>query len=252
MTVERATEVYVRYQAAAHHSTDRTSLYERAVSTYGNLMESERLLKREYDDLSTVMLTRRQSPLDDSGDWIPPVTLHGRLANTWGSIRDAINYRLGKHGLEYEYVALTAYTESCATPHEHIVLWIDDSNDTVNRDMLQPVVSKHVADVPTAYEQHHRAGAVTVQHEPDTVDLPAKVSSILRQSDATRDRSVPATTTVAQYVASQHPHLYLGHVADETDSEHEHEYLDTLLGGGATAWASPYKTVTASRGISLS
>lgn len=253
MTVARAKEAYIRYQASAYRSDDRTSLCERAMSTYGHIMESERRLQRKYDrEVTTVMLTRRQSPLDDSGDWIPPVTLHGRLANTWASIRNAIDYRLDKHGLDYEYLALTAYTESCATPHQHILLWVDDPNNTVSTDMFRPVIAKHVADVPTAYEKHHRAGAVTVQHTPDTADVPAKASHILDQSATAQDRSVPATTAVATYVASQHPHLYLRHVVGTSAGAHGDEQLNTLLEGGAAAWASPHRTITSSAGIALS
>lgn len=260
MTIERAKEAYVRYQSASNQSDTRTSRYQRALSTYRHILEADRLLQCQYDDLSTAMVTRRQSPLDDSDDWIPPVTLHSRLANTFDSVRKAIHYRLArKHGLDYEYVALTAHTTSCATPHQHIVLWIDDPANELKGDMLQPAVDKHVSMVPTAYHQHHQpaSDAVTVQHTPDTVDpVPEHIGRILRQSDAASaddtsmgNQGVPAPIAAVQYVSQQHPHLFLGHVVD--DLERDVTNLNTLLDGAATAWASPYRSVTSSSGVSL-
>lgn len=98
MTVARAKEAYVRYQSAGHQTAERTSAYGRHVGKYASIMESDRRLQRAYEGLTTAMLTRRQSPLDDHGEWIKPVSLHSRLADTFASIRKSLSYHLGRKG----------------------------------------------------------------------------------------------------------------------------------------------------------
>jgi hypothetical protein len=256
MTIARAKGAYVQYQLASHQHAERTGAYERHVGKYANILEADRRLQREYEGLTTAMVTRRQSPLDDHGVWIKPVSLHSRLADTFGSVRKSLNYHLGrKHGLEWEYLAVTALTASAATPHQHILLWVEDPADDLHRDMLQPAVDKHIASVATATHEDHGDGAITIQHSPDRVDhVPEAYSAILEQT-STVERgefgpNVPANTTVAQYVASQLPHLYLGHVLGETHGEQDN--LQTHLDGGAVAWCSPYRTVCSSSGVALS
>jgi hypothetical protein len=256
MPIARANEAYVRYQSASHQSPERTGAYERHVGKYANILEADRGLQRAYSGLSTAMLTRRQSPLDEHGEWITPVSLHSRLADTFASIRDTLNYHVGrKHGFEWEYLAVTAMTDSSATPHQHLVLWVEDPANELHGDMLQPAVDNHVASVATAEHEHHGDGAITIQHSPDRVDhVPAAYSAIREQTPTVEDGeygpSVPKNTAVAQYVASQLPHLYLGHVLGETHGEQEN--LNTHLDGGAIAWASPYRTVCSSSGVALS
>lgn len=146
-------------------------------------------------------------------------------------------------------------TDSAATPHQHILLWVEDPENKLASDMLQPAVDKHVASLATAEHEHHGDGAITIQHSPDRVDhVPAAYSAIREQTSTVEcgqyGPSVPANTAVAQYVASQLPHLYLGHVLGESHGEQEH--LDTHLKGGAVAWASPYETLSSSTGVALS
>jgi hypothetical protein len=132
---------------------------------------------------------------------------------------------------------------------------VEDPDNELASDMLQPAVDKHVASVATATHEDHGQGAVTLQHSPDRVDhVPAAYSAIREQTVTTGSGeygpSVPANTAVAQYVGSQLPHLYLGHVLGESHGEQEH--LDTHLKGGAVAWASPYETLSSSTGVALS
>lgn len=256
MTIARAKEAYVRYQSASHQSPERTSVYERHRGKYANILEADRRLQREYEGLTTAMVTRRQSPLDEQGGWIKPVSLHSRLSDTFASIRKSLSYHLGrKHGFKWEYLAVTAMTDSAATPHQHILLWVKDPAGELHGNMLQPAVDKHVASVATATHEDHGDGAITVQHSPDRVDHVPDEFTAIREQTRTVERgqygpSVPKNTTVAQYVASQLPHLYLGHVLGETHGEQDN--LQTHLDGGAVAWASPYRTVSSSSGVALS
>lgn len=257
MTIARAKEAYVRYQSASHQSPERTGAYGRHLGKYANILEADRRLQRAYEGLTTAMMTRRQSPLDEHGEWIPPVSLHSRLADTFASIRKSLSYHLGrKHGFDdWEYLAVTAMTDTAATPHQHVVIWVEDPAGELHRDMLQPAVDKHVASVATATHEDHGDGAVTIQHSPDRVDHVPEAYSAIHEQTRTVERgeygpSVPANTTVAQYVGSQLPHLYLGHVLGESHGEQEH--LETQLEGGTVAWASPYQTLSSSSGVALS
>lgn len=245
MTVKRASEAYLAYQKAAWDADDRTSVYERAQTTYGRLLEADREQQRQFDDdLTTVMVTRRLSPIDDSADgdeWVHPTTLSNRLHSSTSAVMDSVRYYLRE--FDYRYVAVTAMTDSCATPHEHLYLWIVDPHNEVTREHFRAAVEKHVETVAGAFEADHGRGAITVRHDPPLVDhVPDKATEIM---DYTDDRT-PVNTAGAQYLASQLPHLVLGDIYDGTT-----DVDDARVDGGAVAWAMTHKTVRSSRGITL-
>jgi len=254
LTVERGAESYLRYQRSAWTDTSQTSTYERARGTYARLLDTDRGLRERYGDaLTTVLVTRRLSPLDDDGGWLEPLAIDAQLHNESArrSFTRALRYHL--RDFEFEYVGVTATTDSAATPHEHVYLWIEDPDDQVTVDHLAPAIEKHVAKVANAYDDDHPVqadgnhGAVTIRHEPPLVDhVPDRLSEIRTQSDVVDGSIVPVNTRGAQYLASQLPHLVLGDVYDGTT-----EVQQTRIDGGAIAWASPYDWLRSSSGIDL-
>lgn len=179
------------------------------------------------------MLTRRLSPLDDEGNWLTLWECEDML-NDWKTVRrpvsDAIRYHLD--GYDYEWVAVVSPTDSAATPHEHIYLWVDDPDNEVDTSYLKPALEKHLDACQNAYEKHHRynedgsRGAITYRHCPERIDTPDHVSV----DDGKQ-------TTGAQYLASQLVHLALG---DYYDNERDNPAMP-LLDGGVLAWATHHK-----------
>lgn len=247
LTVRDAGETYLRIQRASWTSETRTSKYERhRFHVYPRILEADRHFQRVFEDVTTAMLSRRLSPLDESNHWLTPwecnEMLHG--GNIHRSIRESLNYHLAK--FTYEWVAVTAPTRSAGTPHEHIYLWVDDPENAVSTDHVTPALDKHLKYCVNAYQKHHRYrtdgtdGAITVNHNPPLVDeYPDKLSAILETS------SPHPNTAGAQYLASQLAHLPLG----DYYAENRETPPRALFEGAALAWASPRDWFRASKGV---
>lgn len=249
MTVKRARSAYLAYQIAAYRDESMTSAYERDLMTYARICEADRQFQRDYEELTTALLSTRLSPLDD-GEWQSPVALERRLSQS----RDGILRRLRRTHLadfEWQYVRLTAGTDHCATPHDHYLFWIEDSDDDIGVSNFESAIEHHVDTVAGAFERHHQyapdgsEGAITVQHDAATTDtVPVKFMEIADWSDTTDGDWFPDSTSVAKYVATQLPHLSLGdYLADERDVS------AADLDAAVSKLASPRDWFAASRGV---
>jgi hypothetical protein len=244
MTVQEAAEVYVRYQQSAWNSTNRTSKYEKDIATYGSLLGADRELRLQYDDLTTVLLSRRLSPISDE-EWITPFEiderLHGGRANV--SVTRSLKYHLRE--FEYEYVGVTATTDSAATPHEHIYIWIDNPENTITTSDFKAPIDLHIKHTEATLENHREGEAITVEHDPPLVDAePERVDHIKEKSVTADGGSLLPNTQGAQYLASQLPHLSLAGRFNNTDTIEQ-----VQIDGGAIAWATPHKWLRSSKGI---
>jgi len=243
MTVERARKAYVVYERASRQSDQRTSKYERHKhEVYPRILNADRHFREHYDGLTTVMLTLREVPTDQDDRWMPPLQLDRMLNNTTAtkSVRKALNYHLKrKAGLRFEYIRVVAPTRSAATPHAHWYLWIEDPDNIINVEQIKPALEKHLKYCFGAYGKDHptdsegESEAITIRHDPPLVDEDSARGDDLRH------------TLGAQYLASQLAHLPLG---DKFDPEKD-DPKDTLLEGGAIAWASSKDWFGASRGV---
>jgi hypothetical protein len=248
-TVAEAGETYLKVQRSNWNDDTLTSKYERhRFETYPRILDADRQFQAEFESLTTAMLTRRLSPLDERGDWLTPwecnEMLHGGKVHR--SVRDTLAYQLGD--FQFEWVAVTAPTRSAGTPHEHIYLWIDDPDNDVTPAHLAPALDKHLKYCANAYEKHHRYrsdgtdGAITVQHAPTLIDQ--------RHDEVTRhvasgDTPPQANTAGAQYLASQLAHLPVeDYYADDRSDPPR-----PLFEGAALAWASPLDWFRAGRGV---
>lgn len=249
VTVAEAGEAYLRVQRSNWNDDALTSKYERHKSgMYRRILHADRQFQEKFDGLTAVMLTRRLSPLDDGDNWLTPwecnEMLHGGSVRR--SVRRALGYQL--EGFAFEWLAITAPTRTAGTPHEHIYLWIDDSNNDVTTDHIAPALDKHLKYCTNAHEKHHQYradgtdGAITVQHSPDL----RKQSHGKVAKHVIRGDTAPHPNTLgAQYLASQLAHLPIGNFyAKDRDDPSK-----ALFEGAALAWASPYNWFRASGGI---
>jgi hypothetical protein len=249
-TVAKAGETYLKVVRSNWNDNNHTSKHERHLKgLYSRILDVDRHFQMQYDDVTTVMLTRRLSPLDDANNWLTPwecnEMLHGESIHR--SIRNALDHNLG--AFEFEWVAVTAPTTSAGTPHEHIYLWIDDSENSVTTDHIEPARDKHLKYCANGYEEDHRYrvdgtnGCITVRHDPPLVKENAHKSVA---KHVIRENTAPyANTRGAQYLASQLAHLP---IADYYDSAKQTP-PDTLFEGGALAWASTYNWFRSSGGV---
>jgi hypothetical protein len=259
MTVAGAAKTYLKVQRTVWQRDDLTSTYDRAIGTYAGILDTDRQLRDAYNGLTTALVTRRLSPLDDSGEWLEPLAIERQLHDEAArrSFTRAIRYQLRDY--DYQYVGVTAATTTAATPHEHVLIWIDDPDDVVGVEHFRPAIEKHVEKVHNAYDEDHpiqadgRGGAVTIYHDPPLVDhVPDAIDEafdrVRKHSDAVDDdaTAIPANTAGAQYVASQLPHLVVGDVYDGT-----RDVDDVRIDGGAIAWASTHNWIRSSQDVSV-
>jgi len=255
-TVENVGDAGVTYLKIqkSNWNGEMTSKYERQLhGTYPRILEADRHFQAEYDGVTTAMLTRRLSPIDDSGGWLTPwecnEMLHG--GGVHKSVRRAIDYHLGDY--RYEWVAVTAPTTSAGTPHEHIYLWVEDPADDLTTEHFAPALKKHLKYCQNAYEKHHQYradgtdGAVTVQHDPDLFDrLPEGFFSISKHSQTRAETGIVyRNTRGAVYLATQLPHLHLG---DYYNGQRDNP-PQALFEGAAMSWISPHNWFRSSRGV---
>lgn len=246
LTVQESAEVYLRYQQSALNSPNRTSKLQKGLATYASLLDADRQLRLQYDGLTTVLLSRRLSPISD-GKWITPFEiderLHGGRANS--SVTDSLKYHLRE--FEFEYVGVTATTDSAATPHEHIYIWIDDPENTITTSDFKPPIDLHIKYTEATPENHREGEAITVEHDPPLVNTePDKINHIQERSLAADGGSLPQNTRGAQYLASQLPHLSLAGRFTESET------IDQIqIDGGTIAWATRHKWLRSSGGLNL-
>ena len=231
-TVGEAAVTYLKICRSNMNESGMTSKHERHKQLYGRLLRADRRLQEEYDGLTTVMLTRRLSPLSEDREWLTPWECNEMLHG--GPIRGSIHRALGNQleNFRYKRVGVTAPTAGSGTPHEHIYLWIEDPNNEITTAHIKPALDKHLKYCANAYEEDHTYrvdgshGAITYRYDPETKD--------------------GGETVGAGYVAQQLAHLPIGDMYDAT----EDNPAETLIQGAAVAWATKdTKWFVSSRGV---
>lgn len=229
VSVDDARQAYLKIQRHWSNNDPSKMKVRDSERHYWRIMETDRRLQSDYDGLTTVLLTRRLSPVTDDGKWELPwdcdQMLHGNSVHR--SIRESFYHHLGD--FDFEWVAVTSPTKSVGTPHEHIYIWIDDPDNEITTDHIKPALDKHLKRCANAYEKHHRVtaegtkGPITHHHNPETKD--------------------DGQTVGAGYVARQLAHLPFADVLDECYPP------DAKLEGAALAWASPFDWFRSSSGV---
>lgn len=253
MTVDRAREIYIRYIGSQVNSPNTSKLERHQQKTYPRILRVDQE-SRAISSLTTVMMSRRVWPLNESDEWIPPLKLdemlHGGDVKT--RMRNAVKHQLDDRF--HRYVAVTAPTESAATPHEHIYYWIFDPDNEITVDQFAPALEKHLESCPNARREDHQydedgvKGAITVRHDPPVTDQAPESAEAMVDDDfafTTDGGEYRPNTRGAQYLASQLAHLPL---ADQRSHDHQNPQ-PTLLEGGALAWASSYDWFRSSQNV---
>lgn len=253
MTLERAREAYLRYQRASYNHPRRYSKVEEIRAKHGLILGAGRELQEVYgDSLTTVLLSLRISPIeveDGTRRWVEPVKLDQWLHSSWDNIKRTMRYHLD--GFDWEYLAITTTTTSAATPHTHVLVYVDDPDDEVSIEMVRSMVQSHVNNAQNAYESDHRVrdgrdDAGNIRHDPPTVDVTDdRHLPVLKSRDG---EGFHPTTAGLNYIANQRPHWVLDNVYDG-DSDVNTDSV--LVDGGAIAWAAQHRWLKPSQGLDL-
>lgn len=190
---KQARRAYRRHRIGEFHSPHLTTLHQRSRYDYRRLLETDRQLQEQYQNLSTALLSLRVPPMTD-GEYLSPAVVLDALMDALSDVMDALRYRLSEY--DWEYGRVVAGTDKFATPHIHLYLWID-GRPAFER--LAPAVEKFVEKCFLAPDDGHgnraKEGALTLHCEQEVTDS-GETSGIV-------------------YVASQVPHI--GY-PDEMDS----------------------------------
>ena len=182
---KQARRAYRRHRIGEFHSPKPTTLQRRSRKDYRRLLETDRQLQEQYQNLSTALLSLRVPPMVD-GSYIPPVATLDALMDALDDVMGALRYRLNRYN--WEYARVVAGADEFATPHIHIYLWIDGGPDF---EELAPAAEKFAEKCSLAPDDGHgncaREGALTLHDEQELTDS-GETSGIV-------------------YVASQLPHI---------------------------------------------
>jgi hypothetical protein len=250
LTLIEARERYLQVERDAWRKNGQTSKHMRHLKNqYPRILEADRQFQGQYEGLTTAKLTRGISPDDpeEVTPWELDMMLNGGSVRS--QVRNSLDYHLGdKGGFDFEWVAVTSVTRITGTPREYIYLWIEDPENKVSTGHLAPALETHLESCEIAsredhvYDEEGTGGAITVEHSPPLVsDPPEKFFDIREVSEAPGRPN----TRGAQFVATRLVHLPVG---DYDNSQRENP-PDTLLEGGAIAWATPNRWFRASEGV---
>ena len=249
MTVERAAEAYAVYQKASLNAPDRTSELERTRNRHGRLLGGDIELRYRMDNPTLIFLSLRVSPIliqNGRRQWIHPVTLDSRIADSWENTRSTLSYHLKDYW--YEYVWITATTSSAATPHRHILVYVDDPDDDIGIEVPRAAVSSFWENTQGAEHGFHTV-------EPDTSDAGIIFHEVPRAEESFKSHPVKYDPTAwakpsvpIYYMANQQPHWELKNLYDGTTDV---SVNSTPIEGAAIAWCSPNKWFDSSNGFPM-
>lgn len=189
-------------------------------------------------------------PASSGRDWVAPLRLEERIKDSFKTAKETLRYHLREFD-RWEYLWLVSTTDSAATPHLHVYIWVEDPDDALSVEHCRPAVESYVENTTGAYPEHHRvqpeeSDAAVIEHDPAHISYePSEDRQIGAETDA--ERPHPNTRGMT-YLLNQRPDWALRRV-EEGQSTREEE--QTQLEGAAIAWASPNKWVGSSTGFRL-
>lgn len=197
---------------------------------YRRILETDRACRSAFTPLHTVMLSLRQSPRS-SGEWIPPLSLIAELSETVRSYVIPALRRAIPH--DFEYAVVLAGTETFATPHAHVYLWVDGAVSSGDLSHVVEGYTERCAYAPDSGEGNAPEDVITVR-SPDERELATE------SNHKHNERGYP--TRGAVYVASQIPNVVNPDEATKAELSHG-AVADTFdksavwLSQGAHSWS---------------
>jgi hypothetical protein len=252
MTLEKARKVYLSYKRAEMNREGHTSDLEYVRGLYGNIMDAERQLMDSLSQPSTLFLSLRQSPIRENAgrrEWISPLRLCERLHSPWKRVYDAL--RDGTSEFQrWEYITVKSFTSSCATPHMHILWYVEDPDDELSLEVGKTAVRRYVEANPLASEKFHpvnegESDAAVIEHDVsrgcDRVDQ-SNYADVLENRDG---EPFKPNSEALIYMMSQ----LSSWVLTLFDGSSDIHRTSPLVDGAVIDWASTHDTWTSSMGF---
>jgi hypothetical protein len=130
---------------------------------YAKIKGLEREIEREYEGLTTVMLTDTASTETVNGQPRPPADHMRDIADGWDVQRKALHRVL--EGYEWEYAKVWEPHES-GYGHMHIGVFVDDPDDDLDAGDFRSVMECYYENCePAGWEAHKPENSVSVTHE---------------------------------------------------------------------------------------
>jgi len=284
MTVRRAATAYYAYQIAAYRDDEYSGgRLSRVEAQHAAALDAERDILEAWgkENTTTVLISLRISPVEStegngdsgvdnaSGDnngigvsddtathhtderrWVEPLRIDERLRDQWRPFYKKLNTILSDY--DWEYLRVVGTTDSAATPHLHMLIWTQDTQDEITAEDFRSAIEKYVDKTPSVKQEHHpieegESDAVVVHHDPPVCDV-VDDEQLLDVMDRRDAETVPLTTQGLHYVLNQRPDWALKRI-ENGESTIDEELID--LEGGAIAWASRNNWIASSGGIDL-
>jgi len=252
LTLDKARDVYLGYKRKEMNTPDETSPLERTRNLFGRVLGGERELLSQMDSPSLLFVSLRQSPIMEDKrrrEWIRPVRLCEELHSPWKNIRRLLSRRLSDKFPRWEYARVTGYTTSAATPHFHLLVYVEDPDDELSLDVGRAVVDSHLRGNQYAERRGHPVvegesdAAMVTHHVPRETDQVGSWSRI--SVNEHHDVDNKDTSNFIRYMMNQLPHWVLDHIWENNDINN----TSTLVDGAVISWASPYDDYGSSRGF---
>jgi hypothetical protein len=133
---------------------------------YAKLKDFERGVAREFEDLTTVMLTFTASHRNDKGGWRCPADHMRDIMDGYDAARKQLHHALSGRNWEY---ARVWEPHADGYGHLHLAVFVEDSDDRpdLHADDFAPVMRSHVENCgPAGSKAHDPAGdSVSINNE---------------------------------------------------------------------------------------
>ena len=250
VTLEGAATLVGKFTTSKHGDDSEKGKIDSEKRAYATLMERDRHVRRRFghSNVTTVLLSLRPSPRTSEDSWRTPTELAREVANvtqrTFAKLRRDLD---GQYPFEVSYVI--AGTQVFATPHSHIVLYLDDPDNAARPSDFSPAVQYGVSRLSTASPDAHSIddegdeGAVRIEHDAAIKDVERSgmdVSAVHAHAFEGDDEGdsdeghVPTPFAATLYAATQLPYMS---VLEALKNGYGGRRRRAAMEFGATAWA---------------
>ena len=143
---------------------------------YAKLKDLERGIEREYEGLTTAMLTLTASHENANGNPRCPADHMRSIAEGWNAARKQLHQVLS--GRTWEYARVWE-PHADGYGHLHIAVFVEEADDELMAERFRPVMESHVRSCDSAGWDAHRPGSNAVSVNDDVNNLGSYISEYI-------------------------------------------------------------------------
>jgi hypothetical protein len=251
-----AREVWLGCKYREMNEDGLTSPLDWLTDQYGHVLDAERELMDEMENPSTMLLSLRQSPIrEDAGrrEWIQPLRLRSQLNKPWKNVRTMLNRHLSEYP-RHEYVRLTGYTDSAATPHYHVLVYVQDEDNSLSLEVGEAAIGSYVRGNEYASMEHHpvnedESDAAVIEYDIPRGHDRVDESNYVDVLEHRNGESFKPSSEALLYLLCQRPEWCLAHIWDASSDVH---HTSNMVDAAVISWATSFADFTSSDGFPYS